>query len=453
MYYLMARHIIYPLAEVFLGTKMLKYLNEFARTQWWDQEQLRELQNEKLRALIKHAYQNVPYYRRIFEEIGMTWRDIQTVDDLTKLPILTKDIIRQNFKEMIATGVSKCKPFLTATSGSTGEPLQYYLDRKVNSVNWAGMFRSWEWAGYRLGDKRATLAGSSLVPDKPPSLINRLRWIVENNRPFSVVHMDKKRMDRYAKEIAVYKPKFLRGYPSALFTFAKYLEQEGIDNIRPEAVFTTAEMLLPQYRAAIQRQFGCAVFDQYGCYDGGIQAMECPEHMGYHISTEKVIMEFVDEDKKLVPVGCSGEILATDLNNYTMPFIRYAVGDRGTLSGDQCPCGRGLPLMKSLEGRTTDVITFDNGITLSGPALTLVFKGCLIKQYQVIQKAGNELLIKVVKCEGYTEQDTNHFLSIIKSHVGAEILIETEFVDEIPLTKAGKYRFIISKINEESAPN
>jgi phenylacetate-CoA ligase len=445
MYSKIVRHILYPLADVFQGTRMLKYLDEFERTQWWDIERLRELQNEKLRALVMHAYQNVPYYRRIFEERGLIGGDIQTVEDLNRLPILTKDIIWRNFNDMTAKGVNKWKPLLNATSGSTGEPLKYYIDMEVASVSWAGMFRGWQWAGYKLGDKRATLAGASLVPDKSPSLINRLRWLVENNRPFSAVHLDKKRMAEYARKIACYKPKFLRGYPSALFTFAQYLEQEGIDNIRPEAVFTTAEMLLPQHRSAIKQQFGCDVFDQYGCYDGGPQAMECAEHLGYHISTEKVIMEFVDKDKKPVPVGCSGEILATDLCNYTMPFIRYAVGDRGTLSGDQCSCGRGLPLMKSLEGRTTDILSFDNGITLSGPALTLVFKDCHIKQYQVIQEAGDRLLIKVVKGVGYTDRDTNHFLRIIQSHIGENISITTEFVEEIPTDKAGKYKFIISK--------
>ena len=162
-------------------------------------------------------------------------------------------------------------------------------------------------------------------------------------------------------------------------------------------------------------------------------------------------MEFVDEDKRPVPAGCSGEILATDLYSYAMPFIRYAVGDMGALADEQCSCGRGLPLMKSLEGRTTDLIVFNNGVTLSGPALTLVFKDCHIRQYQVIQEAKDKLVIKVIKAEHYSDRDTEHFLGIIKAHAGEGVEIETQFVDEIPRSRSGKRRFIISKITEEPA--
>ena len=363
---------------------------------------------------------------------------------------MTKNDIRQNFADLIAKDSSKRKPFLNATGGSTGEPLQYYIDMEVTSISWAGILRGWEWAGYKLGDKRATIAGSSLVTDKP-AFNKRARNLIERNQPFSAVHMDEERMASYARRIASYKPKFLRGYPSAIYVFADYLREKGITSIQPKAIFTTAEMLLPQHRQVIEKQFGCKVFDQYGCYDGGLQAMECSEHCGFHISVEKVIMEFVDEDKRPVPAGCSGEILATDLYSYAMPFIRYAVGDMGALADEQCSCGRGLPLMKSLEGRTTDLIVFNNGVTLSGPALTLVFKDCHIRQYQVIQEAKDKLVIKVIKAEHYSDRDTEHFLGIIKAHAGEGVEIETQFVDEIPTTKAGKWRFIISKITEETA--
>lgn len=447
MYSAIAKHIIYPIGERMLGTRLLKYLQELEETQWWSPEQLQELQNEKLRALITHAYENVPYYHRVFRERGLAAKDIQTVDDLSKLPVLTKSDIWQNFQDLMAKDFKKWKPFLGATSGSTGEPLKYYVTMDVASINWAGMFRGWSWAGYRLGDKRATFGGSSLVPDKPPTFTERARAIGERNLRLSAVHMDDRKMTLYAEKLRRHKPGFVYGYPTAIYLFADYLGRHNINDIKLTAVFTTAEMLLPNYREKIEQQFSCKVFDQYGSYDGGAQALECPTHQGYHISMEKVVMEFVNEDKKPVPPGYSGEILATDLHNYAMPFIRYAVGDRGTPVEEQCPCGRGLPLMKSIEGRTTDFIVLANGIVLSGPALTLVFKDCHIKQYQVIQEAEAKLLIKVVKGEGYTDQDTSHFLSIIRAHAGEGINIETKFVDEILPSERGKYKFIISKVS------
>jgi phenylacetate-CoA ligase len=451
MYSAIARHILYPVAERLLGTNLLKHSRELEETQWWPPEQLRELQNEKLRALIKHAYENVPYYHRVFQERGLADRDIRTIEDLSKLPVLTKDDIRRNFQALMANDFKKWRPVPAATGGSTGEPLRYYITLDTASINWAGMFRGWGWAGYRLGDKRATLGGSSLVPDKPPTFLERARRIGERNLPLSAAGMDENKMAAYVSKLKKYKPKFLYGYPSAIYTFADYLAGRGINDIRPQAVFTTAEVLLPHHRQGIEEQFGCKVFDQYGCYDGGAQALECPAHHGLHISAEKAVMEFVDGNKTPVAPGKVGEILATDLHNYAMPFIRYAIGDMGTLSTKPCPCGRGLPLLSSLEGRTTDRIVFSNGVVLSGPALTLVFKDCRIKQYQVIQKAGDRLLVKVVKGEGYTERDTEHFLGIIKAHAGKSIGIETEFVDEILPTKAGKYKFIISDYqNQES---
>lgn len=448
MYSALARYILYPIGERLLGTTLLKYLKELEETQWWPPERLQELQNEKLRALIKHAYENVPYYHHIFEERGLTDKDIQTVEDLPKLPILTKDNIRLNFQDLLARDFKKRRTFLHATSGSTGEPLEHYVTMDAASINWAGTFRAWGWAGYKIGDKRVTLGGSSLVPNEPPTFKERTRQLAERNLPLSVVGINKEKMALYVEKLKKWKPKFIYGYASAAYIFANYLKEKGISDICLKAVFTTAEMLLPQFRQTIEQQFSCKVFDQYGSYDGGAQALECHTHQGYHISAEKAVMEFADENGNPILAGYPGEILSTDLHNYAMPFIRYAVGDVGIPVQERCPCGRGLPLMKSIEGRTSDFITFDNGVTLSGPALTLVFKDCHIKQYQVIQKGKDKLVIKVVKGEGYTGQDTNHFLSIIRAHAGEGIGIETEFVDEIPPARGGKYKFIISKVSQ-----
>jgi phenylacetate-CoA ligase len=443
MYAALARHVLYPAADTLTGARVTKYLLEFEETQWWDRERLRELQNDKLRALVKHAYQNVPYYRRVMDERGLSDKDIRSVEDLPNLPILTKGDIRRNFDDLKATGFHRWRPFLNATSGSTGEPLRYYIDINAVSAAWAGTFRGWEWAGYKLGDKRVTLAGSSLVSDKRPSLTTRLRWLIERNLPLSAVHMDKQTMAVYASRIAEYAPRFLRGYPSALYTLALYLEQQGIRNIRPNAVFTTAEVLLPHQREAISGQFGCDVFDHYSCFDGGPQAMECAEHAGYHVSVERAVVELVDARGRWVPPGCAGEIISTDLYNYAMPFIRYAVGDRAIGSDEHCPCGRSLPLIRSIEGRTTDVIALGNGVTLSGPALTLAFKDCRIHKYQVVQEGDRKLVIKVVKAAGYTTADTERFLGIIRHHAGEGIDIDIQYADDIPTTAAGKYRFII----------
>jgi len=255
-------------------------------------------------------------------------------------------------------------------------------------------------------------------------------------------------MNLYIKKIRQFKPEFIRGYPSAMYVFAEHLKEARIDDIKPKAIFTTAEVLYPIQRKAIESQFGCRVFDGYGARDGGPNAMECSEHTGLHVSVEGVVIEFV-EDNETVSFGESGRMLCTDLFNYAMPFIRYAVGDVGTPTKELCPCGRGLPLIKSIAGRTTDIIKLGNGTVLSGPAFTLLFKEFDIEQYQIVQTAKNRLLIKIVRGINYTEKDTDYISNIIKSHAGQDVEVNIKLVDSIPAAKSGKRLFFISKVSSK----
>ncbi len=448
MYSGIAKHIFYPIGEKILGTTMLNYLRELEETQWWSPERLRELQNQKLRALVKHAYQNVPHYRRIFAERGLTSKDIQTAQDLRKLPILTKDDIRQNPEDMIAKDFKKWNPYSIATAGSTGEPLRYYVTMDVASIVWASTFRAWGWAGYRLGDKWVIFGGTSLVPGKSPTLFRRARGLVERTIALSSVAMDEGKMALYAEKLIRYKPKFIYCYPSAMYALADYLRKEGITAIRPIAIFPTAETLLASYRDRIEKQFGCKVFDQYGGNDGGAMATECPTHRGYHVACEKAIVEFISNGEEALP-GEPGQIVATDLHNYAMPFVRYATGDMGVLAQEQCPCGRGLPLVEAIEGMTSSLITFSNGVRLSGKEIGMILQEYPIKQFQIIQETRDKLVIKLIRAEAYADRDTEHFLSIIRWHAGEGVAVETEFVDHIVPTKAGKSKFVISKVASE----
>jgi phenylacetate-CoA ligase len=445
MYSLLAEKIIYPLSDVMLGTSVMRYYHWLQKTQWWSPEQLQELQNTKLRLIVKHAFKNVPYYQRIFRERGLTDRDIQTIEDLPKLPILTKADIRQNLQEMLAKDFKRWKPIQDATGGSTGEPLKYYITKDFLSIIWAAKFRGFGWGGYKIGDKRIKFAGSSLIPNEAPSLLEVVRNKLERNLALSAVILNDAKYAKIINTINSYKPKFIYGYPSSIFLLADYCRSNKIDTVHFDAVFCTAEVLLPNFREGIEKQFQCKVFDHYGSYDGGAQALECGLHQGFHISVEKVILEIVDGNGQKLPPGKSGRTIVTDLYNYAMPFIRYDVGDIGVLSDKQCDCGRGLPLLKTIEGRTPDIIRFSNGIILSGAAVPCMFKDCPIKQFQLIQIAKDELLLKIVKDTDYSELDTKFILNTLEHHAGQEIKIRLEFCDEIPVLQNGKYRFIISK--------
>lgn len=450
MYPTLFRNVIFPVMEFSQGTKIQKYLKWLEKTQWWKPEELEELQNKKLRALIRHAYENVPYYHNLFRKLNLKPEDIKTKEDLKKLPILTKDEIRKNFIELLAKNFEKWKPLQNATSGTTGEPLKYYITIDSASIRWASGFRAWGWAGYKLGDKRATLAGASLVPSNIP-FKKRLRYLFERNLPLSAFNLTEEAMAQYAQKLRHFKPKFIRGYPTALSIFAKYLDENNIYDLRPQAIFTTAETLFPHQRKIIENAFGCEVFDGYGCVDGNANAMECNEHI-YHIASEQVVMEFVKKGERVYHNEL-GEVVVTDLYNYAMPFIRYAPGDVAIPSDEQCPCGRGLPLIKSIEGRTWDLIITRSGRIIYPILIPYMFypnpnnpkeiKG--IKQYQVVQETKEKLLIKIVKESG-CEEDFGYILQNFRKFIGDEMDLEVSFVESIPPEKSGKVRLVVSKV-------
>jgi len=445
MYSFLASKLIYPLGDKIIGTSVMKYYHWLQKTQWWSPKQLQEFQNSRLQLLIKHVVNDVPYYKRLFSDMGISVNDIQNIDDLVKLPILTKKDIRRNPKDMLAMDFKKWKPIPDATGGSTGEPLKYFITKDLASINWAGNFRGWGWGGYKLGDKRIAFGGSSLVPNENPTVFDIARDKLERNLRLSAVSMNVQKYEEYIRRIRMSKSRFIYGYASAVYLLADYCKLNNINDISFDAVFSTAEVLLSEFRETIEQQFKCKVFDEYGSYDGGGQAMECEKHQGFHITAEKVIMEIADENGKRLPPGTPGRVIVTDLNNYAMPFIRYEVGDTGTMSVVPCECGRGLPLLKTLEGRIPDAIKFSNGVILSGAAVPCMLKGRSIKQYQLEQVKDDELLVRIVKDNDYSDTDTRYIQNILEHHCKRGVTVKLVFCSNITTSGNGKYRFILSK--------
>ncbi len=430
-------------------TFALRYFFNLQKTQWLPLKRLKTLQERKLRLILQHAYSNVPYYRRVFREKKLKPQDFQSVNDLTKLPILTKDDVRQHADDFVARNFQQYWPIATATGGSTGEPLRFSIDVRSSGIGQAVLWRGWGYAGYKFGDKIAVLAGLSLISKKKNPLKTAAKKVIKRTAGFPAINLSKKVLNVYAKKMNEYDPKFIRGYPSSIFFFAAFLKEENVDLIHPRAVLTTAEMLLPHQRKMIEDVFQCDVFDGYGAFDGGTAAFECEDHCGHHMAVEKSVMEFVDDDGNPVAEGKQGRIIATDLYNYTMPFIRYETGDMGVYSDEECSCGRKLPLMKKILGRTTDILRFKSGAVLSGPSLTLIFKDFDIKQYQVVQTGSDSMVVKIIKGKTYSENDTEKIYRIFKNAVGNEVEVKFDFVDHIPPTRSGKWKIVVSKFENK----
>jgi phenylacetate-CoA ligase len=412
-------------------------------------------QEKELRSMILFCYENVPYYHKIFKKLHLFPSDICVIEDLEKLPILTKDIIKQQWNDFVPANLSTIKFYKRATGGSTGIPLPYRLSKTDRFVGGALLYRGWGYGGYELGDKMAFLAGSSLSISSQFNFYTFIDEFARNLKKLSSFDMGEIEMRKYVKIINSFKPKFIRGYASSTYFFTKWIQENNLDIYSPTAVFTTAEKLYPHMRSQISEVFSCEVYDGYGLNDGGISAYECPEHSGLHIDTERSIMEVIDPEGSQIDRG-KGKILATSLHNYAMPFIRYDTGDLCSVLDNECTCGRHSILIDNIIGREKEFLVTRDGKNVHGAALfnlifdTLANSGNIdiinkIKGFQIVQKRP-ELIEIVLSCDEFIPDTVLAFIRLKIQQRFAGWDIEFKFVDKIERTAAGKYKFIINQV-------
>lgn len=415
-------------------------------SQYWTDEQIRQYQEEKLYAIVSHAYNNVPYYRKMFDKLGLLPEDIKCIEDLAKLPIIRKQDVLQCPDDFMAKDFKLYHPVRHHTGGTTGKPFQYYNDRKSWALNWALKIRTFEWAGYHYGkDRLGVMAGGSLSPKQGMTLSHRVWRYVNNYYTMPITHMTPKIMDEYEHELRRQKIRFMRGYPSAITTFAEYLK--SCERTLPmSAIFTTAEMLYPHQRKVIESVFGCKVYDSYGCGDGMGHAAECEQHEGLHICYENSIMQVVDGKGMQVRPGEEGEIVLTSLSDYAMPLIRYAPGDMAVLSDNKCKCGRSMPMLSKIIGRTSDSFTLSNGRIING--LSLPFEDLTeeLEQFQIVQEASDQVRVLLVAKAKVSDKRVSDIEKTMRYHCGEGISIIVQQVDKIEVPVSEKFRYVISKI-------
>lgn len=421
---------------------------KLVHSQWDPYPEKKKNQEKQLRYMINFAYKNVPYYHKMFNKLNLTPSDIKTIEDLEKLPVLTKDTIKKNWDDFKPVNLSTMKYYSQSTGGSTGTPLTYRLYKYDRFFGGAILYRGWGYGGYNLGDKMVFLAGSALDVGTNSFVVKKAHEISRNIRKLSSFDMGTENMQQYANIINSFKPKYIRGYASSINFFASYLNENDVDIVYPHAVFTTAEKLMPHMRKNIEEVFECQVYDTYGMNDGGVSAFECSEHCGLHIDTEQSIMEVVDKEGMQLEEGIGG-ILATSLHNYSMPFIRYETSDMGHIVNDTCGCGRESKILKEIMGRSVDILLTPEGKHVHGYFLLYIFweYGEGIKEYQVIQEKIDKLIIKIVPEEKFDVAKLDSIKEVIRRK-SSEWKVEFKYVDQIERTKAGKYKFIINKIND-----
>jgi phenylacetate-CoA ligase len=428
------------------GRKFERLLAEFDQRQWFTREQLVEYQAERLRALINHCYEHVPYYRRRMDERKLKPLDIKAVVDIAKLPSLTRDEIRTHFDELVADNVDRSKLILGHTSGTTGSPLEFYYDSYTCLVKNAADWRQKRLAGINPGDRMAFFLGRVVVPiaqSKPPFW--RKNWLL-NHTFFSSFHMSPQNLATYIEQLKSLNPSAVEGYPSTMFIIASYLN--SIHQTLPvKAAFTSSETLFPHQREAIEKAFDCRLFDFYGMAERVVFATECEAHQGRHINDDFGITEIMASDGQPAQAGEMGRIYATGLHNYAMPLVRYVTSDITALKATQCSCGRSFPLMEDITTKAEDIITTLDGRYISSSILTHPFKPMhMIEESQIIQEDPGHVRIKIVRRPDYQDKDSQHLLNELGKRLGEGMKIEIEFVDSIERTKNGKFRWVISKV-------
>ncbi len=445
----MIRKLTFILAHDIGNVNFYYTYKKLMNDQWRSYDELKKEQERQLGNMLNFCYNYVPYYHTLFKKLNISPDEIKILKDLEKMPVLTTETIKKNWKEFKPTNLNKIGYYNRSTGGSTGTPFKYRITKYERFLDGATIYKGWSYAGYELGDRMVFLGGSSVGVGNIQTVFGRLEKeiheTVRNIKLLSSFDMGEKEMQQYAKIINSFRPIYIYGYPSALYFFSKWIDEQDINIHISQGIFTTAEKLFPYMRAKIEDVFGCDVYDTYGLNDGGVHAFECSEHNGLHIATERSIMEVVDENNGQLESG-RGRILATSLYNYAMPFIRYDTGDLGYIVDSVCGCGRGHKLLKEIIGRQQEMLETPEGKYIHGEFFTHIFweiNG--VKEFQTVQEKIDKIIIKIIPEEYFDEDQLDIIRKIIrKKSEGWNV--EFKFVDKIERTGAGKYKFVINEI-------
>ncbi|MFH1754141.1 MAG: hypothetical protein ABIA59_00415 [Candidatus Latescibacterota bacterium] len=410
------------------------------KTQWMSPDELHDWRLEKLRAVIKHAYDNVPLYQRKFNAQGVHPDDIREFDDISRLPFLSKDEVRSNFDLLTAQSAARYRPVLSKTSGSTGTPLQFYNDQSSSILEFAMLWRHWNWGGYRFGNRFCDLKAHIVKSKRGWEFDPRL-----NNIYLSAFHLSDDYMARYVKILKLLRPKILRGFPYSIDIFARWLLERGESAVEFKSVITNAETLFPHQRKNIEKAFRCKVLDAYGQIERTSYIFQCA-HSTYHVMLEGGLLEIIDENGNEVGEGECGEIVGTSFHNMAMPFIRYRTRDLCVKRSKECPCGRNTPTVENIVGRVEDIIITPEGNQV-GYMDGAFFEVKGIRFAQIVQEQIDLIRVKLVRDPDFDESELEGLTVQLRKRLGPSMIIDYQFVEDVERTQRGKAKTVISKIS------
>jgi len=454
-------------ATVPLGRRFVNVLNEMRTGQWLSAEELQARSEKRLRVLLKHAAENVPFYQDFYDRFELDADELRTIADLQALPILTKaDYRRHQAKDFYARNVDPALRIERMTSGSTGEPFPCSLDRRVLPVIFASHLFYDSWHGLEPFDRYvrivAPAASSTQLPSTAPvalrfkaGITSRLQRLYEGFTQEKIFfwEIDRQRAADIWRRLEKFRPKFVLGYTSSLAALADILLQANLRLSTPvSGVITIAETLTPNRRNLIEKYFAAPIINRYGLREfGSWSAQSCPASPDkLHINTELVICEILRQDGRPCDPGERGRVVLTDLYNFARPFIRYDTGDLAIAAAEACPCGRGFPLLAAIEGRSLDCLRTPLGAEISPATLghfLFVYNdhADAVRHYQLVQEAADRATLLIVPGAGWDEQKRTRLQSDLTAFLKNEMEIAVQAVSDIPAEASGK-RPIIKRI-------
>lgn len=436
----MMSKMFFYICHAVLKPKVLIFYYQLKKNEYCSTDELLSKQNQAVLNYLKFCQREIPFYFDRLDGIGDKVSEQGLQIALNQVGLLNKsDIKAGHTLQLDKRKIGRYK--IGQTGGSTGDPLRYRISETCANAALALLYRGLSRGGYRLGDKMAVIAGGSLVT-KRQTIKTRFLSLMMNIRKYSSYGVGDDIFEAYFQDLCQWKPKFLRGYASSIYEFARFVERKNY-RIHFVSVFTTAEMLLDHQRSLIEQVFCTKVYDGYGLNDGGVSAFECSEHQGFHVDLERAYLEVVDENGQQIYEEL-GRIVATSYLNKATPFVRYLTGDLGIVSRGKCSCGSPYPLLKSIKGRTTDTLEI-NGRIIGGPVLTVLMAKIKALRYQFIQTNENQVLVVIDKEIGYSDSDEEFIQSSLYSNLGEFDLRFSYDINDFVMTCGGKHKFVIDQ--------
>ncbi|WP_326540117.1 phenylacetate--CoA ligase family protein [Pseudorhodoferax sp.] len=442
--------VLFPLHERLKHHDSVALRRRLETSQWWPPEQVAADQAGRLRAFLVEIGQRVPYYRELFRRHGFDPAGVRGPADLQRLPLMGKPEIRAHLDALKADGHGPLTRY--NTGGSSGEPLIFYIGKGRKSHDVAAKWRATRWWGVDIGDREMVVWGSPVELGAQDRL-RQWRDRLMRSELLPAFEMSAANLDRYVARIREARPAMVFGYPSSLSMIAGHAQARGLrlDDLGIKVVFVTSERLYDEQRERISAGFGCPVANGYGARDAGFIAHECPEGR-LHLSAEDIVVETVRPDGSEAGVGEAGEIVVTHLATADFPLVRYRTGDVGVLSGERCPCGRGLPVLAEVQGRSTDFIVARDGTVMHGLALIYTVRDLPgVRRFRIEQLSLEHTQVTVEASEAFGDSDVRRIVDDFRNRLGAGVRVDVNVVDEIAPEKSGKFRYVVSRVLPGSA--